>query len=112
MLRIIRSKSFIAGVFAGFVVFAVVNVLTAYPGYECVSCSGGVMATEEFDAYTEFGWPFRFHIGGTILHLDVILWRGLLADILVAAAISCAAGLLSRSLLAAWIDRPGAEDVN
>ena len=90
-----RSRSFTLGFFVGLVLFATANVYTSYPGYESGSQNNGVVAvTEEFDALKEFGWPFRLHRSGTILHLDGFLWKGLVADIAVAVCVSVCIGFV------------------
>jgi hypothetical protein len=90
----LRSRSFSLGFFAGLVLFATANIYTSYPGYESGSNNNGVVAvTEEFDALKEFGWPFRLHRSGTILHLDEFLWKGLVADLVIAVCVSVCIGL-------------------
>lgn len=94
MFKFVRSKSFLLGFFAGLLFVAMVNVYTAYPDHELERNSSGIEATEDFHAYKEIGWPFRFHRSGTILHLDELLWQELIADIAIAICISDVTGAL------------------
>lgn len=90
----LRSRSFALGFLIGLLLFAAANIYTSYPGYASKSNNNGVAVTEEFDALKEFGWPFRLHRSGTILHLDEILWKGLVADIVIAVCVSAGIGLV------------------
>lgn len=49
---------------------------------------------ECFDCIQGFGFPFRLYESGTILHLERILWHGLIADVLVAISAGAVIGLL------------------
>jgi hypothetical protein len=94
-----RSKSFARGFLIGLLLFAAANIYTYYPGYESRSKNNGVVVIEEFDTLKEFGWPFRLHRSGTIFHLDEILWRGLVADIVIAIGVSAGIGLVCSLLV-------------
>jgi hypothetical protein len=96
MFAFVRSKSYLLGFLTGLFFVALVNTYTAYPDYEAEQNStGDKAATEEFDAYKEIGWPFRFHRSGTILHLDETSWPELMADIAIAICIGNITGAVS-----------------
>ena len=83
-----------------------VNVYTAYPNHEVERNNSGIeAATEDFDAYKEIGWPFRFHRSGTILHLDELLWPELIADIAIAICISNVTGAVCYFVTLSLTDR-------
>ena len=53
------------------------------------------MSGEEcFDCIKRFGFPFRLYESGTILHLEKLIWVGLIADVFVAIFVSLGTGLL------------------
>jgi hypothetical protein len=80
----IRTKAFAVGLFSALFLFTALNVY-----------SYTKMSEEEcFDCVKAFGFPFRLYESGTILHLDKILWLGLLADVLIAICVSVGIGLL------------------
>lgn len=79
-----RTKASAVGFFSALLLLIVVNVYsyTKMSEEECFDCVKG------------FGFPFRLYESGTILHLETILWPGLLADVLVAVCVSVVIGLL------------------
>ncbi|HKA20891.1 MAG TPA: hypothetical protein VKN18_21600 [Blastocatellia bacterium] len=80
----IRTKAFAAGFFCALLLITGFNVYsyTRMSEEECFDCVSG------------FGFPFRVYESGTILHLERVLWLGLIADILIAILLSVAIGLL------------------
>jgi hypothetical protein len=80
----IRTKAFAVGLFSVLFLFTALNVYsyTRMSGEECFDCIKG------------FGFPFRLYESGTILHLEKILWLGLIADVLIAIIVSVGIGLL------------------
>jgi F0F1-type ATP synthase assembly protein I len=95
MFTFIRSKSYLFGFIAGLFLIAMVNYYTAYPREKNGKNQESIeSATEDFDAYKETGWPFRFHRSGTILHLDETLWPELIADIFIGLCIGQVMGAI------------------
>lgn len=80
----IRSRAFSVGFFTGLFVLVAVNIYGYNRMYEA----------ECFDCIQGFGFPFRLYESGTILHLEGILWYGLIADVLVAISVGAGIGLL------------------
>lgn len=80
----IRTRAFAAGFFGGMLLLVAVNVYS-YNNMNEEEC---------FDCIQGFGFPFRLYEQGTILHLETILWPGLLADVLVVICVSVGIGLL------------------
>jgi hypothetical protein len=59
---------------------------------------GVVAVTECFDCLIQYGWPFRYRQTGTILHIDQILWWGLVADTVIGICFSVVVGMISYRL--------------
>ena len=94
-----KSKLFIIGFLSGLVIFAAINIYTYDDGLGRFTNQNGERATGCFDCLKQFGWPYRLHQSGTILHIDKLLWPGLIADILIALVASTGIGLLCKALL-------------
>jgi hypothetical protein len=94
-----KSKFFNIGFLSGLIIFTVLNIYTYDNGLAGFTNENGEKAGECFDCLTQFGWPLRLHQSGTILHLDRLLWSGLIIDILVALVVSTSIGLLCRRLI-------------
>ena len=90
-----RSKSSLAGFSIGLLFFLVANIYSYDYGVGSINGNSGVTAAECFDCLAQFGWPFRLHQSGTIMHVDEILWTGLSADIFIAVFLSSVIGALS-----------------
>jgi hypothetical protein len=95
MLSMVRSKSFLAGFFLGLLFFLTDNIYTYDDGTDVFGKDTGAQVVECFDCLQQFGWPFRLHRSGTIMHVDEILWMGLSADVFIAASASTIIGALS-----------------
>lgn len=80
----IRTKAFAVGFFGGLFLLVAVNLYGYNNMYE----------EECFDCIQGFGFPFRLYESGTILHLERILWYGLIADVLVAISVGIGIGLV------------------
>jgi hypothetical protein len=80
----IGTRAFSVGFLAGLFLLIAVNVY----GYNRMN------EAECFDCIQSFGFPFRLYESGTILHLERILWYGLIADVLIAISVGAGIGLL------------------
>ena len=98
---LLRSRPFLIGFFTGLLLVVIANIYTAYPEYMRGS-NDRITFVEDFDGLTETGWPFRFHRSGTLVHLNEVLWLGLIADITIAIGIGIAGGILFQYLLSIW----------
>jgi hypothetical protein len=94
-----RSKPFIIGFLSSLFLFIVINIYTYDDGLGGFTNKDGVRATECFDCLKQFGWPFRLHQSGTILHIDEFLWPGFIADSLIVLLSTTGIGLLCKSLM-------------
>ena len=94
-----KSKLFIIGFLSGLVIFTAINIYTYDDGLGAFTSQNGERATECFDCLKQLGWPFRLHQSGTVLHIDELLWPGLIVDILIALVASIGIGLLCKTLL-------------
>lgn len=81
------TRAFSVGFFTGLFLLIAVNMYGYNRMYEA----------ECFDCIQGFGFPFRLYESGTILHLERILWYGLIADVLVAISVGVGIGLLCHS---------------
>lgn len=84
-----RSKGFIVGFLVGLLTFLVANLYSYYR-----------MINEPvlIDAYVSFGLPFKMYTSGGFTG-DLIIWRGLLANIVIVVSVSFLIGLLLKRLL-------------
>ena len=80
----IGTRAFAVGFFTGLAFIIATNMY----GYN------RMREAECFDCIQGFGFPIRLYESGTILHLERILWYGLIADVLVAISIGAVIGLL------------------
>lgn len=94
-----KTKPFVAGSICGALLFLAINICTYDNGLRGTGSSTGESATECFDCLKQVGWPFRLYQSGGILHVDKILWVGLIADTLIATLIIIAMGLLIKMFL-------------
>jgi hypothetical protein len=95
MLSTVRSKSFLVGFSVGLLLFLAANIYTYDDGAGVFRVGGAVRMTECFDCIKRFGWPFRLHQSGTMMHVNEILWMGLSADIFIAVFVSSIVGALT-----------------
>ena len=110
MLSTVRSKSFLAGFFLGLLFFLAANIYTYDDGTSVFGKDGIAQVVECFDCLKRFGWPFRLHQSGTIMHVDEILWMGLSADIFIAVCASTIVGALTHLLFNTRNWRKGLEE--
>ena len=94
-----KTKPFVAGSICGALLFLAINICTYDNGLRGTGSSTGESATECFDCLKQVGWPFRLYQSGGILHVDKILWVGLIADTLIATLVIIAMGLLIKMFL-------------
>jgi hypothetical protein len=110
MLNTVRSKSFLAGFFLGLLSFLAANIYTYDDGAGVFGIDSGATMAECFDCVKRFGWPFRLHQSGTIMHVDEVLWMGLSADIFIAVCASAIVGALTHLLFNARNWRKGLKE--
>jgi hypothetical protein len=110
MLSTVRSKSFLIGFSVGLLLFLAANIYTYDDGAGVFRVDSAARMTECFDCLKRFGWPFRLHQSGTIMHVDELLWMGLSADILIAVCASTIIGALTHLLFNARNWRKGLEE--
>jgi hypothetical protein len=113
MVSTVRSKSFLVAFFAGLLFFLGANIYTYDDGTGVRGKDNAAQVTtvtECFDCVTRFGWPFRLHQSGTIMHVDEILWIGLSADVFVVLSASTLAGALTHLMFNVGNWRKGLEE--
>ena len=110
MLGTVRSKSFLMGFFLGLLSFLAANIYTYEDGSEVFGKASDAKMAECFDCVQRFGWPFRLHQSGTIMHVDDILWMGLSADIFIAVIACTIVGALTHLLFNARTWRRGLKE--
>ena len=78
-----RSKTFRIGFFIGMLLFVSANIYSYYrmPNESSMD-----------DGFVDFGIPFKLYAYGGFWTHSVILWDGLLADILIAVCVSIILG--------------------
>jgi hypothetical protein len=89
MITIRIPKTFVAGFLAGIVVLVAIN-LYSYAQMKDTGLS---------DAFYYFGWPFNVYQAGSILHLDMIHWCGVFANMFVAVVAGAVVGIISAHLV-------------
>ena len=57
------------------------------------------------DCDNDFGFPFRIYQSGSLIHATLILWDGLIANVVIAIVFSAAAGVLFHFLSAKFFNR-------
>ena len=92
MLSTVRSRPFLVGFFLGLLFILGANIYTYDDGAGVFGKENAPQMVECFDCVKRFGWPFRLHQSGTIMHMDQILWMGLGADLFVALCASTMVG--------------------
>ena len=86
------SRSFVVGFLAGMSLFVIANV------YSYSQMNDFDIA----DLVHEFGWPFPLYRSGTILHLDNIIWGGLVTNISTAVLASLIVGQICAVISEHW----------
>lgn len=84
-----RSKRFIVGFVAGFALLAVANLFS----YLRMGVTGRAACP---DCSVSFGFPFPLWVRGGFVAVSDVLWRGLLADVLVAVGVGLLLGFAFR----------------
>ena len=74
---------------------AVIFLFAAFNYYTYLNTDG---CRRLADCGYRVGFPFTGYIGGTILHLDNIVWPGLLANLVACLAVSMILGLAAGSI--------------
>jgi ABC-type antimicrobial peptide transport system permease subunit len=97
MQKFIVVKSFVFGFLSGILLFLGLNYYTHMQAYEDGLC---------FHCLREFGFPFYFYKSGTSLHYEIILWSGLIADVVIALVFSILIGLLFGYVWSKFTFRP------
>ena len=83
MSKLFPNKAFKLGVFGGIIIYIGIYAFNYKPKNELC-----------FDCYETTGFPFVSYESGTILHLDQILWLGLIGNYLVAILFIFVSGIL------------------
>lgn len=89
-----RAKPFIVGLLVGLAPFVAANLY----GYLRMGSPGSAACN---DCSVSFGFPFPVWVEGGFVSVKRVLWAGLVADVLVAAAAGVILGLLLATLPAA-----------
>lgn len=84
MKTILHAKAFVLGFIIGIVFFLAVNYYHFNKMFWQLC----------FDCNQSFGIPFLWFESGTVFHIEQILWFGLIANILIAIAVSTILGLV------------------
>ena len=98
MLNTVRSKPFLVGFFLGLLFSLAANIYTYDDGAGVFGKDNAAQMVECFDCIRRFGWPFRLHQSGTIMHVDEILWIGLSADVFFVVCACTIIGALTHLL--------------
>lgn len=85
MNKFFSNKAFIYGIIVGILFFVIADVYSYQANHLTTIC---------FDCYESYGFPFARYESGTILHLDQILWVGVIANISIALFSSFIVGLI------------------
>lgn len=86
MKNIASSKSFALGFCIGIILFIGANYYTHVQAYMDILC---------LDCVRKFGFPFYFYKTGSKSHYEIILWTGLIIDIIVAILTCIGIGFVS-----------------
>ena len=89
-----RAKSFIVGLVVGLAPFVAANVYD----YLRMGSTGSAACN---DCSVSFGFPFPLWVEGGFVSVKRLLWGGLVADVLIAAAAGVILGLVLTTLPAA-----------
>lgn len=86
----LRSKAFTFGFFGGLLLFVAANLYSYFRMAEYPSMD---------DGFVDCGVPFKLYAYGGFFGHSVILWQGLLADVLIAICMSIILGWVIERLL-------------